>query len=165
MRHARQLIWDNFPSGGYFLLITGPYHGHGSFFLITKIERLTIANVGQIIPPDAPVDGIRANNSNLGGLAATNSRRREAKHQKKGTNSLTIITGAICMYNDIYLCGRGGVRNGASALGLPSESDEQKAKHFDEGMITSAVVGRGIAGRRGTAVDRKRRGRAKCAQI
>ena len=95
--------------------------------------------------PDHPprthqVDGIRANNSNLGGLEASNSTRPEAELQKRGTNSLTItITGAMCMYSDIYLYAGGGggtgggVRFGASALGLPSESDEQKAKHFDEG--------------------------------
>ena len=56
-----------------------------------------------------------------------------AELQKKGTDSFT-ITSVMCMYTAIskYAWDRvGGV--GASALNFPSESDEQKAKHFDKG--------------------------------
>lgn len=67
-------------------------------FLISKIGRMMIANVCHIIPPDALVDEMRTNNSNLGGLEATNSRSPRAELQKKrGTGSVT-ITGVICMY-------------------------------------------------------------------
>jgi len=69
-------------------------------------------------------------------------RRPGAELQKKGTNSLT-ITGAMCMYTveSTYAGGRG----------LPSESDEQKAKHFDEGPLRvrawDKVSNRGCGGR------------------
>lgn len=51
------------------------------------------------------------------------------------------------VHSDIYHAGeREGSRvEGicASALKLPSESDEQKAKHFDEGVRRGIAVGRG----------------------
>ena len=58
-----------------------------------------IANL-HIIPLDAAGDGMRTNNSNLGALEATCSRRPWAELQKKkGANSLT-ITGVMCMYTE-----------------------------------------------------------------
>lgn len=77
-------------------MMTGFSRDPWILYLISKIERLVIANVWRIIPPDVAVDGMCGNDSNLG-LWESLRRRSRAELQKKGTISPT-ITGVMCMY-------------------------------------------------------------------